>query len=83
MALIILINLGALLGWLGSIITRLEAPGAVLRMMFVGVVVSLIAGLITNGGTFLGSLSWLALGVAVAATIPAIIGYYFVASREA
>jgi uncharacterized membrane protein YeaQ/YmgE (transglycosylase-associated protein family) len=81
MALITLINLGALLGWLGSIIMRLEIPGAVLRMMFVGIVASLTAGLITNGGTVLGSVSWLALGVAAVATIPAIVGYYFFATR--
>lgn len=82
MALIILVNLGALLGWLGSIFTRLEIPGAVLRMMFVSILASLIAGLIANGGTFLGALSWFALGVGAAATIPAIAGYYFFATRQ-
>jgi len=82
MALIILINLGALLGWLGSIVLRLEIPGAVLRMMLVGVVVSLVAGLIGNSGTFLGSLSWLGFGAAVGATLPAIVGYYAFATRE-
>ncbi|MEO1220600.1 MAG: hypothetical protein AAFY42_04510 [Pseudomonadota bacterium] len=82
MSLIILINLGAFIGWLGSIILRLEIPGAVLRMMFVGVVTSLTGGLIANDGTFLGSLSWLAMGVAAAATIPAIVAYYFFATRE-
>ena len=74
MALIILINLGALLGWLGSIVLRLEIPGAVLRMVLVGIVASLTAGLIANGGTFLGSLSWLGFGAAVGVTLPAIVG---------
>ncbi|WP_298307001.1 hypothetical protein [uncultured Erythrobacter sp.] len=83
MALILLIFLGALLGWLGSIALRLELPGAVLRMMFVGIVTSLTAGLIANGGTFLGSLSWLGLGAAVGVTLPAIVGYYAFATREA
>ena len=82
MALIILINLGALLGWLGSIVMRLEIPGAVLRMMLVGVVASLVAGLIANGGTFLGSLSFLGFGAAVGLTLPAIVGYYAFATRE-
>ena len=82
MALIILINLGALLGWLGSIVLRLEIPGAVLRMMFVGVVASLIAGLIGNGGVFLGSLGWWGFGAAVGLTLPAIAGYYAFATRE-
>lgn len=82
MALIILINLGALLGWFGSIILRLEIPGAVLRMMFVAIVTSLIAGLIGNAGTFLGSLSWLGFGAAVGVTLPAIVAYYAFATRE-
>jgi uncharacterized membrane protein YeaQ/YmgE (transglycosylase-associated protein family) len=83
MTLIILINLGALLGWLGSIVMRLEIPGAVLRMIFVGIAASLVTGLIANGGVFLGSLSWLAMGVAVVATIAAVIGYFYFATREA
>lgn len=82
MALMILISLGALLGWLGSIVLRLEMPGEVLRMMLVGMAVSLIAGLIGNSGTFLGSLSWLGFGAAVGATLPAIVGYYAFATRE-
>lgn len=83
MALIILINLGALLGWLGSIILRLEAPGVVLRMILVAMMSSLVAGLIGNSGTVLGSLSWLGFGAAVGATLPAIVGYYAFATREA
>ena len=83
MTLIILINLGALLGWLGSIVMRLDIPGAVLRMIFVGIVTSLVTGLIANGGVFLGSLSWIALGVAVLATSAAVVGYYYFATREA
>lgn len=82
MALIILINLGALLGWLGSIILRLEAPGAVLRMILVAMLTSLVAGLIGNSGTVLGSLSWLGFGAAVGTTLPAIVGYYAFATRE-
>ena len=83
MTLIILINLGALLGWLGSIVMRLEIPGAVLRMIFVGIATSLVTGLVANGGVFLGSLSWVAMGVAVVATVAAVVGYYYFATREA
>lgn len=82
MSLILLINLGALLGWLGSIVMRLETSGAVLRMIFVGIVTSLLTGLIANGGVVLGSLSWLAMGVAVVATAAALVGYYYFARRE-
>jgi len=83
MALIILFNLGALLGWFGSIVLRLDPPGAVLRMILVGIITSLVAGLIGNMGTVLGSLSWLGFGAAVGATLPAIVGYYALATREA
>lgn len=83
MALILLFNIGAALGWLGSIALRLETPGAVLRMMAVGIVASLTAGLIANGGAFLGSLSLLALGAGVGVTLPAIVGYYAFATRQA
>jgi len=82
MALILLITLGALLGWLGSIALRFEIPGAVLRMILVGIVTSLVVGLIANGGTFLGSLSWLAMGVAASVTMPTIVGYYAFTTRE-
>ena len=83
MALIILINIGALLGWLGSIILRLDAPGAVLRMILIAMLTSLVAGLFGNSGTVLGSLSWLGFGAAVGATLPAIVGYYAFATRDA
>lgn len=83
MALILLFNIGAFLGWIGSIILRLEMPGAVLRMMGVGIVASLVAGLIANGGTFLGSLSLLGFASAVGVTLPAIVGYYAFATRDA
>ena len=82
MALILLINLGALLGWLGSILFRLEAPSEVLRMIAVGIAVSLLTGLVANGGTFLGSLSWIAFGVALVATTAAVFGYFRFAARE-
>ncbi|MEP0392851.1 MAG: hypothetical protein ABJ205_08215 [Erythrobacter sp.] len=78
----ILIGLGAILGWLGSIALRLDIPGAVLRMILVAILASLIAGLIANGGTFLGSLSLLGFGAAVGVTLPAIVGYYAFATRE-
>lgn len=83
MALILLINLGALIGWIATIVSRVEAPAAILRMMAVGVVASLVAGLVANGGTFLGSLSWLAFGLAVPAAIAAVVGYFVYTSRNA
>lgn len=83
MALMILIVLGASLGWLGSIILRFERPSAVRRMVLVGAIASLVSGLIANGGTALGSLSWLALGAGVSVGIGAVVAYFAFATREA
>ncbi|MEQ5787788.1 hypothetical protein J3454_07790 [Erythrobacter sp. NFXS35] len=83
MALLVLIMLGVTLGWLASIIARTEAPGAILRQIAGGVTVSLVAGVIANGGTMLGSLSFLGLGVALAATAVALVLYHAVLRRKA
>ena len=77
MALILLIVIGASAGWMASIIARAEAPGAVLRQMALGVLAALIAGLLTNSGTFLGGLSLVALGAAIAAAALVLLGYNF------
>lgn len=83
MALLVLIMLGVTLGWLASIIARTEAPGAILRQIAVGVVVSLVAGGIANGGAMLGSLSFLALGVALVVTAIMLLLYHAVLRRSA
>jgi len=82
MALILLINLGAFVGWLASIVLRMEAPGTIIRMMGIGIAASLVAGLIANGGVFLGSLSWLAAGAAFVTAIAATIIYFVALHRE-
>ncbi|MEE4316038.1 GlsB/YeaQ/YmgE family stress response membrane protein [Erythrobacter dokdonensis] len=83
MALLVLIVLGATLGWLASILARTEAPGAILRQIAGGVVVSLVTGGIANGGTMLGSLSFLGLGVALATTFIMLVLYHAVLRRKA
>lgn len=82
MALLVLIILGATLGWLASIIARTEAPGEILRQIGAGLVVSLIAGGIANGGTMLGGLSFLGLGAALTAVIAALALYHTVLRRR-
>ena len=82
MALLVLIVLGATLGWLASIIARTEAPGEILRQIAAGLIVSLIAGGIANGGTMLGGLSFLGLGVALAAVVIALVLYHAVFRRR-
>ena len=66
MALLVLIVLGATLGWLASILARSEAPGDILRQIALGLAVSVVAGEITNNWAMIGSLSFLSLGVALA-----------------
>ncbi|MCR9181193.1 hypothetical protein SAMN02745193_01865 [Erythrobacter sanguineus] len=82
MALLVLIVLGATLGWLASIIARTEAPGAILRQIAGGIVVSLVAGVVANGGTMLGSLSFLGLGVALAVTAIMLVLYHALHRRK-
>lgn len=83
MALILLIVLGLSAGWLASIIARTEDAGAILRQMGVGLVGSVAAGLIMNSGTILGSLSLLALGCAIAASVALLVVYHGITGRSA
>ena len=83
MALLLLIVIGASAGWMASIITRTEAVGPVMRYMGVGLVAALIAGLLTNSGTFLGGLSLVALGSAIVASAIALIAYSLYLRRTA
>ena len=81
MALLVLIVLGATLGWLASILARTEAPGVIMRQMALGVGVSVVAGEIANEGTMIGSLSFVSLGIALTATGVALVLYHAVARR--
>ena len=82
MALLVLIVLGATLGWLASILARTEAPGTILRQVAIGVIVSAVAGEIANEGTMIGSLSFFSLGVALAATCVALVLYHAIFTRR-
>jgi uncharacterized membrane protein YeaQ/YmgE (transglycosylase-associated protein family) len=83
MALLVLIVLGASLGWVASILARTEAAGAILRQIALGLVVSLVAGEVANQGTMIGSLSFLSLGVALAASVIALVLYHALVNRRA
>lgn len=82
MALLVLIVLGATLGWMASIVTRTEARRAVLQRIGVGVAATLIVGLLVNSGTFLGGLSLTALGAAVVAGAAALAGFHMFTQRR-
>jgi uncharacterized membrane protein YeaQ/YmgE (transglycosylase-associated protein family) len=83
MALLVLIVLGATLGWLASILARTEAAGVIMRQVMLGVLVSVVAGEIANDGTMIGSLSFLSLGIALAATGVALVLYHAIVRRAA
>ena len=83
MALLVLIVLGATLGWLASILARTEAPGTILRQVALGIAVSVVAGEIANDGTMIGSLSFLSLGIALASTGVALVLYHAIARKKA
>ena len=82
MALLVLIVLGATLGWLASILARTEAPATILRQLALGMVVSVVTGEVANEGTMIGSLSFLALGVALTATAVALVLYHAIVTRR-
>lgn len=82
MALLVLIVLGATLGWLASIIARTEAPGQILRQVGLGLVAALVAGVLANDGTMLGGLSVLALGVALAVSAVVLVLYHALLRRK-
>ena len=72
MGLIILIVVGALLGWLCSIVLRREDRGAILTMMGAGIVGSLLAGAILGNANLLATVGPLDLLWAVLGAIAAI-----------
>ena len=82
MALILLIVIGVLMGWFGSIALRIEDKYAIRRLIFIAMGASIVVGLLVNGGTFIGSLDWLAMGAAVLASIVALAGYHFWSKRR-
>ena len=65
MSVICLILIGALIGWLAAIVTRVEDVPGIRRDLFLGVAGALGAGLLANKGVMLGGLSWLALAAGI------------------
>ncbi len=83
MAVLVLILLGAIMGWLASIIARTEAPGAILRQVAIGLITALVAGTIANGGTMLGRLSLPGLGAALVVSAAVLALYHAILRRRA
>lgn len=72
MGLLILVVVGALLGWLATIILRIEDGRSILANALVGILGSLITGLIAGNGAIFGTVSGLALLWAVLGSIVSI-----------
>lgn len=83
MALLVLIVMGASLGWLASVLARTEAPGDILRQLALGMAVSVVAGEIANEGAMTGSLSLASLGIALAATAILLVLYHALIRNKA
>ena len=72
MGLLILVVVGALLGWLATIILRIEDGRSILANALVGVLGSLVTGLIAGNGAVFGMVSGVALLWAVLGSVVAI-----------
>ncbi|KNH00866.1 transglycosylase associated protein [Qipengyuania citrea LAMA 915] len=68
----ILVVVGALLGWLATIILRIEDGRSILANALVGVLGSLVTGLIAGNGAVFGTVSGVALLWAVLGSVVAI-----------
>ena len=82
MALFVLITLGASLGWAASILARTDAPSAILRQIALGILISLLVGLLANAGSLLGGLSLRTIGVASVAAATALVFHHVFVNRR-
>ena len=69
MGLLILIVVGALLGWLATIILRIEDGRGILANALVGVLGAVVTGLVAGNGAIVGAVSAIALLWAVAGSV--------------
>ena len=81
MGLLILIVVGAVLGWLATIVLRIEDGRGIAIQALVGILGSLVVGLIAGEGTFIGSLTGMALLFAVLGAVVSIALFNLVKPR--
>lgn len=82
MALMVLIALGALLGWIASILGRTEQAGAIVQQMLLAIVAALGVGLFINGWVMMGGLLLIALGAGAGAAVVGLIVYHIAFNRR-
>jgi len=75
MGALILIVIGAALGWLGTIVLRIEDGRRILGQMLAGTVGSLLAGLFVGNASIVGGVSGTALAWATIGALAAIAAY--------
>ena len=83
MALILLVVLGAVLGWLASVLMRTEDKRPVLEDIAAGLAGALSLGLFVNNFTMLGSLRLVALAAEIAGAAIALGALYAWRKRRA
>lgn len=81
MALLVLILMGALIGWIATIIVRVEDRAGILKHIAIGVVGALAVGLFANGGGFIGGLSAIACIAALVGSSALLAGYVLLQRR--
>ena len=82
MALMLLVVIGMVMGWLASIVTRVEEGRAIRRMVLVGIVGAVLAGAPVNSLIVLGALSWTAMAAAAIGSALGIGAYWFYLNRK-
>lgn len=82
MALLIVVILGAMLGWFASILERDEQPSAIRLQLLVGAIASSIGAFILSGSALFGAMTLAMLGVAAATAIVTLTTYWLVFVRR-
>ena len=82
MALILLIMIGAIIGWFGSIVMRTEESQGILHDIGAGLGGSLVIGLLASNFTVLGGLRATSVLAAVAGAVIAVAGAYYYRKRK-
>lgn len=78
MALLVLTFLGGLLGWVATIIARIEDRRGVLSHVGIGIAAAVIVGLFVNSGSFIGGLSALACIAALVSASAVLAGVVYI-----
>ncbi|MFZ9394775.1 MAG: GlsB/YeaQ/YmgE family stress response membrane protein [Erythrobacter sp.] len=82
MSLICLIFIGALIGWMAAILTRVEDVPGIRRDLALGVAGALVVGLVANNGVMLGGLTWISLLAGIGGGALAPVAYRMIQKRR-